>query len=159
MSRLKMLLTALTVLVLAFSLGSPIGDIYAEEIDYKRGVVISEDMAEGVEPQAITIDLTVEPSTVENREVFIVTVNYSPYITGTWKEKFIFRWPSTCDILRERTVRRKKFKNYDVQVKGSFESVVVPWSTCIEGTFEARVVVFQGDEKYEATTSMTVVNP
>jgi len=159
MSRLKIFLTALAVLVLAFSLGSPIGDIYAEEIDYEKGVVISEDMAEGVEPQAITIDLTIDPSTVENREVFIVTVNYSPYITGTWKEKFIFRWPSRCDYLRERTVRRKKFKNYDVQVTGSFESVVAPWSTCIEGTFEARVVVFQGDEKYEATTSMTVVNP
>jgi hypothetical protein len=159
MRRVKLFLTALVVLGLALPIGPMIGDTCAEEIDYEKGVIVSEDMAGGLEPQAITIDLTIDPNPVKNREVFTVTVNYSPYITGTWKEKFIFKWPSTCNYLREKTVRMKKFKDYDVQVTGSFESVVAPWSTCIEGTFEAKVIVFQGTERYEATTSMTVVNP
>jgi hypothetical protein len=159
MRRLKLFLTALMVYGLAFPIGSMIGDSCAEEIDYEKGVIVSGDTAGGLEPQAITIDLTIDPNPVENREVFTVTVNYSPYITGTWKERFIFKWPSTCDFLRERTVRIKKFKDYDYEVTGSFEYVVAPWATCIEGTFEAKVIVFQGTEIYEATTSMTVVNP
>jgi hypothetical protein len=159
MRRVKLFFTALMVLGLAFPVGSMIGDTGAEEIDYERGVIVSGDTPGGLEPQAITIDLTIDPNPVENNEVFTVTVNYSPYITGTWREKFIFKWPSTCDFFRERTIRKKKFLDYNEEVTGSFESVVAPWAQCIEGTFEAKVIVFYGTEIYEATTLMTVVNP
>lgn len=159
MRRVKSFLPTLMVLVLPFSIGPMIGDTYAQEIDYEKGVIVSEDMAGGLEPQAITIDLTVDPSTVKNNEVFTVTVNYSPSITGTWKEKFIFKWPSTCDSFREKTVRIKKFKEFGGEVKQSSESVVAPLVPCIAGTFEAKVIVLHGTEIYEATTSMTVVNP
>ncbi len=159
MRRVKSFLLTLMVLVLAAPIGSMMGDTYAQQIDYEKGVIVSEDMAGGLEPQAITIDLTIDPSTVRNGEVFTVAVNYSPSITGTWKEKFIFKWPSACDSFREKTVRIKKFKEFDGQVTASSESVVAPLVPCIAGTFEAKVIVLHGTEIYEATTSMTVVNP
>jgi len=154
-------LTVACIFALAVSTtGSQIGDTYAEEYDHETGQVLSEDvgeeMAEGIEPLARTISLTV-PGVVFNKDVFTASVSYSPPISGTRQEKFIFKWPSRCEGFKEKTIRIKKLSGTDII--GSGEIVVVPGASCVEGIFEAKVKVTKGTKTWTATALMEVINP
>jgi len=141
--------------------GSPIGDTYAEEYDYETGVALPEEWdkeVEGVVALARTISLLV-PATVNNGATFSYTISYSPAITGTWTEQVIFNWPSRCEYLKEKTTRIKKYIGYGGSAIGSSELVAVPSATCVEGIFEANVIVTKGTKIWRAKASMEVINP
>jgi hypothetical protein len=158
--RKALFLTVACIFALAVSTGGPIGHTYAEEYDYETGAVLSEgvgeEMAEGIEPQARTISLDV-PAVVFNGDVVTAWVNYSPAISGTVTEKFIFKWPSRCVGFKEKTIRIKK--NIWVGLIGSGELVVVPGATCVEGIFQAKVIVTKGTKTWTAKTLVEVINP
>jgi hypothetical protein len=160
--RKAIFLTLACMFALAVSTGGPIGNTYAEdeEYDYETGVVLSEDvgeeMAEGVEPLARTISLSV-PATVNNGDVFTFSVSYSPPISGTWIEKFIFEWPSRCEGFKEKTTRIKQLTASKVSL--SNEITTTPSATCVEGIFEAKVIVYKGTKVWKAKALMEVINP
>jgi len=148
------------IFALAVSTGGPIGDTYAEEYDYETGVVLSEgvgeEMAEGIEPLARTISFNV-PATVNNGEVFIYQIVYSPPISGKVTEKIIFNWPSRCDGFKEKTTRVKKFTTPGGS--SSSDYVVTPGAACVEGIFEAKAIVTKGTKTWKAKAWMEVINP
>ena len=158
--RKALFLTVTCIFALAVSTGGPIGDTYAEEYDYETGVVLSEDvgeeMAEGIEPQAMTISLNV-PAIVNNGDVFIYQIVYSPPISGKATEKIIFKWPSRCDGFKEKTIRIKKFTTPGGS--SSSDYVVTPGALCVEGTFIAKAIVTKGTKIWKAKALMEVVNP
>jgi len=158
--RKALFLTVACIFALAVSTGGPIGDTYAEEYDYETGAVLSEgvgeEMAEGIEPLARTITLSV-PAIVNNGATFEAWVYYSPPISGTVTEKFIFKWPSRCVGFKEKTIRIKK--NIWVGLSGSGEIVAVPGALCVEGIFEAKVKVTKGTKTWTAKALMEVINP
>jgi hypothetical protein len=158
--RKALFVTVACIFALAVSTGGSIGDTYAEEYDYETGAVLSEDvgeeMAEGIEPLARTITLNV-PAVVFNGDVFQATVQYDPPISGKITEKFIFKWASVCPGWKEKTVRIKKGEWTNLTASWLF--VLAPVLTCVEGTFEAKVVVTKGTKTWTRKAVMEVINP
>ena len=99
------------------------------------------------------------PAVVTNGEVFTATLSYAvPTPPGNRFERFEFKWASRCADFTEKTELEKAWTPGSGGVIGSFESIVVPAATCIEGTFEAQVKV-KGSVNCKANAYMTVVNP
>ena len=128
---------------------------YAQDGDQASGTIPA---TVGPAPDGlITCTLSVSPSTVSNGEVFVMTVTYSPSISGDWVEKFsIFPWNSVSPTFNEITIRGKQFIGFGA-VSASFESAVAPAATNINGVSTVNVDVIQsGATVCSASTTLTV---
>jgi len=136
---------------------------YSQEVNNDTGEIFADEatISAARHPGDTTCFLLV-PAVVQNRESFQVRVSYDPPTPpGARRERFVFRWPQREDcveFLKERTERTKFFINTLGGVIGSLETVATPSALCVEGTFEAEVIV-TGVVDCRAKATMTVVNP
>ncbi len=121
-----------------FTLSMPVAaDVAAQQVDTEHGAILYNGPPHVAEQVSCTLSV---PGVVQNGQIFQFQVNYSPFIAGTWKENFVFYWPSRATDFDELTIRQKSFVDYGA-ILGSFESAVTPTATNIAGTGLALVIV------------------
>ena len=135
------------------------GEIFTY-VDRESGVMFLDEAMQEIVESSGNIDCILEvPAVVVNGERFTARVTYTDSVpAGDIYEKFEFNWPSICGYFSETTVRVKEFEPTSGGHNSSYEYVITPLATCINGTFEAKVKV-KGVVKCSAKKAMTVVSP